>query len=257
MPKLVSIIVTCYNQEKYIADCLRSCAMQAYKDIEIIFVDDCSTDESYCKGITVIDDYPDIMKVIRHETNGGVSAARNTGISMAKGKYIMWFDGDDILLPKAVEIRAKYLDEHPNVSMVWANAYKINQERGNYDWSYDQCVAAYGSLEVYSRRLNNGTCLWRKEVFEKYGLYYERLRSKEDKEFLYRLGLHPCSPIERKIVAKKIDAFVMVYRRHPQSKHKARMADKKWLDETNTIFDKRIRHLRREGITKENTRFLE
>jgi hypothetical protein len=112
-----------------------------------------------------------------------------------------------------------------------------------------------GSLERYSRRLNAQTLLWRREVFAKYGGYYEKLRSKEDKELLYRLGLHPDSPLPTAIRATHIDVDCAIYRRHPDAKHKRRLADKKWSAETDKIFNARIKQLKKEGVTKDNTRF--
>ena len=94
MPE-ISIIIPVYNLEKYIRACLDSVIGQTYKDIEIIIVDDGSKDKSG----KICDEYAEKDKRIKviHKQNGGLSAARNTGLSEAKGKYIMLVDGDDFI----------------------------------------------------------------------------------------------------------------------------------------------------------------
>ena len=93
MGDLISVIVPVYNVEKYIKKCLDSIIYQTYKNIEIILVDDGSTDNS---GI-ICDVYKERDKRIKviHKKNNGVSAARNTGIENANGKWISFVDSDD------------------------------------------------------------------------------------------------------------------------------------------------------------------
>lgn len=102
MPDL-SVIVTIYNIEKYIDRCILSLIAQtSFNDIEIILVDDCSTDG--CPSIC--DKYSDIYSnvlTIHHKENQGLSMARNSGIEIASGKYIVFVDGDDYLEPDAYE----------------------------------------------------------------------------------------------------------------------------------------------------------
>lgn len=100
MPK-ISIIVPCYNVEKYLKKCLDSLVNQTYQDIEIIMVDDGSPDRS---GI-ICDEYAakdDRIKVI-HKLNGGVGAARNDGLKIASGDWVIFCDSDDWLEADALE----------------------------------------------------------------------------------------------------------------------------------------------------------
>jgi glycosyltransferase involved in cell wall biosynthesis len=218
---------------------------------EIIVVDDCSTDNSLEKLLA----YQDEIRIIVNAKNSGVAYSRNVGLGEALGKYVVFLDADDMLLPESMEKRFKYLEKHPEVDMVFGEAKKINADRKNYHWSWEKCIKKLDKLETYSRKMNAQTLMWRKEVFQKYGGYYEALRSKEDKELLFRLGVHPDSPFKKKIRVKKLKDFMAVYRRHPDAKHKKRIADKKWKKETDRIFDARIKQLKKEGITQENTRF--
>lgn len=101
MKGLVSIVVPVYNVKKYLDECMESIVNQTYRDIEIILVDDGSTDGSgeKCEEWGQKDSR---IKVI-HQTNGGLSAARNTGIDAASGEYIAFIDSDDYFELNAIE----------------------------------------------------------------------------------------------------------------------------------------------------------
>ena len=96
----VSVIVPIYNSEKFLCECVESICQQTYVDLEVILVDDGSTDSSgtICDKLAMSD--PRIRVV--HTPNSGVSAARNTGIDMASGSYMMFVDSDDAIHPEMV-----------------------------------------------------------------------------------------------------------------------------------------------------------
>lgn len=101
MKKLVTIIVPIYNVEKYLNECIESILNQTYKNIEVVLVDDGSTDNSD----EIIDEYTkkDSRIVAIHKKNEGVSSARNDGLKIARGEYICFADADDILMEDYVE----------------------------------------------------------------------------------------------------------------------------------------------------------
>lgn len=92
---LVSIIVPVYNVEHYVGECLASIRAQTYAHLEILLVEDCSTDGSL-KALEPHLKDPRV-RLIRHERNGGLSAARNTGIEATSGDYVMFVDSDDVV----------------------------------------------------------------------------------------------------------------------------------------------------------------
>lgn len=125
VPSKVSVIVPVYNVENYLAKCLDSLIRQTHQNIEILVVNDGSTDRSE----EVIHDYarkyPDKIKAFRKE-NGGLSDARNFGIDTATGDYIGFVDSDDYVNPSMFEEMAGLAEKH-NAEMVICNIRKVNQ----------------------------------------------------------------------------------------------------------------------------------
>lgn len=99
----ISVIIPMYNNEKYMRRCIDSVLAQTLKDIEIIIVDDASTDKTW-KMLNFY--YMNVHKIkkVRHKTNLGTSASRNTGIKLAQGEYITWVDHDDYIEPTYLEV---------------------------------------------------------------------------------------------------------------------------------------------------------
>lgn len=105
LPK-VSIVIPVYNVEPYIEECLQSVMRQSYRgEIECILIDDCGTDNSMGIAVQLIEEYngPIDIKVMHHEHNQGLSAARNTGIDAACGDYIYFLDSDDWISDDCIE----------------------------------------------------------------------------------------------------------------------------------------------------------
>lgn len=137
MPK-VSIVVPVYNVMPYLVDTMKSLTEQTMQDIEIIAVDDCSSDDSY-QQLTAWADQDARIQVIRHETNSSTLQARKTGVLAATGEYLMFVDGDDELLPEACE-RAYAAIVEAQVDMVEFGREMINvggfsEERFNTEWN--------------------------------------------------------------------------------------------------------------------------
>ena len=100
----VTIIVPIYNVSAYIERCWESLVKQTYKDLEILFIDDCGTDDSVEKLQKLIDIHPGIYcKILHHDHNRGLSAARNTGLMAATGDYVYFLDSDDDITEDCIE----------------------------------------------------------------------------------------------------------------------------------------------------------
>jgi len=114
---MISVIIPIYNRANYIIDCIDSVLQQTYKDLEIIVVDDGSTDNLK----EVLSKYGDRIIYI-HKENGGVSSARNEGIRRCKGEYIAWLDSDDRWMPFKLELELGILSRLPeNVAFIYSD----------------------------------------------------------------------------------------------------------------------------------------
>ena len=110
METILSVIIPCYNDEKYIDECISSVLGQNIKNVEIILVDDASTDDTYdiCKAYERLYSF---IKLIHHSKNEGQESARNDGLSIAKGNWILFLDGDDLLGENSVNSVLTHIDE--------------------------------------------------------------------------------------------------------------------------------------------------
>ena len=126
MPEtIISIIIPIYNVQDYIIECLDSIASQTYTaGVECILVDDCGNDNS----MKMVNDYLDSYKgeidfrIVKHEHNRGLSAARNTGIMDAKGKYVLFVDSDDSISDQCLMYFMQVAQQYPEAQMIAAGA---------------------------------------------------------------------------------------------------------------------------------------
>lgn len=111
MQDLVSVIVPVYNAEKYVQDCIKSIVGQTYKNIELILVDDKSTDHSLAL-MHKMQECDTRIRIVCHECNSGPGATRNTGISCSLGKWIFFVDSDDIIQSDMIETMVSCAEEN-------------------------------------------------------------------------------------------------------------------------------------------------
>lgn len=126
MEYLISIIIPVYKVEKYILRCLHSVSNQTYTEgLECILVDDCGNDNSINLAKEFIDNYIGNIsfKILVHTQNKGLSAARNTGIKYASGKYLYFLDSDDEILPETIEKFNEYLNKWDEVDCLVGDVY--------------------------------------------------------------------------------------------------------------------------------------
>lgn len=130
MEELISVIVPVYGAENYLEKCVRAIMEQSYKQLEIILVDDKSPDNSgkICDALAEEDSR---ITVIHREKNGGISAARNSGIDIAKGKYIGFSDCDDYMHKQNFEVLHRLLSDH-NADIVVADYLEIEDTDNNH-----------------------------------------------------------------------------------------------------------------------------
>ena len=126
----VSVLVCCFNGMEVLPSCFDSLLDQTYKKLEIIFVDDGSTDGSYEFALDNTDRFEAVgmSLVCLRQKNQGVGYANAAGLLHANGEFISNFDIDDYLYPESILKRVEFLDSHPDISVVRTNGYKINKD---------------------------------------------------------------------------------------------------------------------------------
>src|SRR3990167_4869209 len=129
MSTKVSILICAYNEETKIARAVKSAIEQNFKpeDFEIIVVNDGSTDGTRKVLGTLLQLFPDRrLRVIDHEKNMGLSAAKNTGIAAALGVYVVYLDANDWFLRDSILILYDILSSNPDASFIWPDDYREN-----------------------------------------------------------------------------------------------------------------------------------
>jgi len=117
---MVTIILACYNQANFLADCIQSIQNQSFSDWECILVNDGSTDDtqkvlkSFCEE--------DARFQYIYQENQGVAVARNTGLQLARGEFIQFLDGDDMLQSSKLESQVAFLSHHTSVDIVYGSS---------------------------------------------------------------------------------------------------------------------------------------
>jgi glycosyltransferase involved in cell wall biosynthesis len=166
MPELVSIVIPVYNSEQFLKESLESIINQTYPNIEIICVDDGSTDNS----LKILKLYSDKIIIISQK-NQGLASALNVGIKQMKGKWFKWFSPDDMMYAHTIETLVDSAKKYPN-TIIYSN-WQIIDEHGNK--LRDFCESNYNELsnfEYYIRlldgqQINVNTSLVPSSLFEK------------------------------------------------------------------------------------------
>ncbi|HZB89950.1 MAG TPA: glycosyltransferase family 2 protein, partial [Stellaceae bacterium] len=181
---LVSVVIPAYNRAAFLRRAIDSVLRQSFGDFEIIVVDDGSTDGT---DAAVAEHADRRLRLLRHETNRGAAAARNTGIRAASGRLIAFLDSDDEWLPEKLARQVAAMQAAPTDVLLTTTGYFMVRERSRElrertpqsgDWRralLDGCVLSPGSTAMVDRR-----------AFDAHGFFDERLRRLEDWEWLLR-----------------------------------------------------------------------
>jgi glycosyltransferase involved in cell wall biosynthesis len=195
--------------------------------------------------------------VVDHGDNKGYSVAKNTGVEASTGDLITLLDADDMLTENSLTIRANYLKGHSEMGVHGA-AYVI---RGDDGAAYYKAREYKLGIGMRKDKIHAQTFMLRREVYKMYGLYDENLRSRSDNEFNRRL-IDVAGLTFKRIVPQPIDErhweFVLAYyRKHERSMVVYRKAHKDYNNEVTRVLEDAKAMRLREGITRENTKFLE
>ena len=180
---LVSVVIPCYNAERFLAETIESALAQTYRPIEVIVVDDGSSDNT----AQIAQSYP--TRFITQK-NGGVSAARNNGIRQSRGKYILFLDHDDRLLPQAVEIGVDLLERNPDCPMAVGEHRYIGPNGEALGHSGKCATGRDPYLMLLEHNFVETPCsaLHRRSSFSSVGMFDETLHGAEDHELYLRIA---------------------------------------------------------------------
>lgn len=184
---LISIIIPLYNKELFIERCLDSIFSQYNERLEVIVVNDGSTDSSP----NIVKNYTKGKVIFIDKENGGVSSARNAGISYAHGKWVMFMDADDYFLNGIFPSLFDSIQRYSQYSVLMAN-FRTKEFDGSVRNSMNfnkECVINKPLKLMWFRKIISrpGNTLIRKDAFDTIGKYDENLSYNEDQEFAIRL----------------------------------------------------------------------
>ena len=249
MTELISVIVPIYNTEKYLVECVESIREQTYSNIEIILVDDGSTDAS----IEICDEFSKKDSRVRvfHKENEGSAVAKNFGIQQSKGEYIILVDSDDIVSDKMIEVLYTHIKEK-NADIAIGNYYIYDESDKNfyfYVTDKDFSVEELAIQEIMNRqagdwRFNSSAFilptfkLIKKELFKE--VQFSNGRRFDDEATMHRFYL-----LASKIVF--INDNVYLYRRRSGSIMRSKF-DLSWARDLVEVFSKKISDLVLSGL---------
>ncbi len=172
---LISVIVPFYNAENFIAETVHSIQQQAYEPLQIIIINDGSTDNS----LKIIESFDTPMKIIS-QANAGPAQARNRGLQHAKGEFIAFLDADDLWPEGKLANQLAYLKSNEKVEAVWGRT----QYFGDFS-ERDLKLPLAEDRTAYSYQLGAG--FFRRSAFEKVGLFDGSFRYSEDYDWILRM----------------------------------------------------------------------
>jgi glycosyltransferase involved in cell wall biosynthesis len=188
MPATVSVIIPAYNQSRYLGQAIRSVLAQTYVSLEIIVVDDGSTDDTR----EVAASFTDARVRYVHQANRGLSAARNTGIRHARGELLTFLDSDDLFLETKLETLVGALEKNPALGFVAGGAILIDERGELVGEIFEERIPANLTDLLLGNPLHVGSVLLRREWQERAGFFDETLRSYEDWDMWLRLARLGC-----------------------------------------------------------------
>jgi alpha-1,3-rhamnosyltransferase len=211
MMPLVSVIMASYNHDGYVAESVLSIVNQSYAHLEIIVIDDGSTDNSPTLLSELSAEYG--FRLIR-QANSGIARTFNLGISLAKGKYICLTSSDDVWTKEKIRTQVEFMENNPDVAVCGGRAKLMNEKREVMDinWFGYSGVLTFDKLFIFGERLPAFTAMIRSDVLADVGSYDPALLV-EDLAMWLKIA-HKGYPIVL------LDNLLGYYRVHPTNLHK-------------------------------------
>lgn len=186
--ELVSVVIPAYNSAEFIRQCIESVLAQTYRVVEVVVLDDGSTDNT----ASICEEFGSSVNLFRQE-NSGRGSARNMGVSKANGKYLAFLDHDDLLLPHSIHDRVEFLKKHLEVGWVFSDAVEFD-DSGNLRLFLGQFPWLNLNEDIFIQLLRGcfpltSTVMIRRSVMDFVGGFNTSLNYGEDLELFLRLAL--------------------------------------------------------------------
>lgn len=199
----VSVIIPAYNAEAFISQTIESVLAQTYQQLEIIVVDDGSTDGT-CR---ILQRYGDCIRFL-HQENKGVSEARNAGVAIATGEYIALLDHDDLWLPEKLDKQIKILDADSDVALVYSDCHRIDIN-GKLLFKKFDILRPHRGRVLAELFLENfipcPTAVIRKQVLEKVGFFRPDLCFVEEYDLFLKVAeLYPIDFVDAPLAKYRV-----------------------------------------------------
>ncbi len=181
----VSVVIPAYNYGRYVVDAVESAFAQTHAPLEVIVVDDGSTDDTRER----LRPYASRIRLV-HQENRGAAAALNRGIQLAQGEWIAWLSADDAFLPTKLEDQLAHAQRHPEDRLIYTDWCSVDAQ-GRVTQMYRLPSLPRRELVSFLFRycaINGSTTLIRRECFQTHGLFAEDLRQAHDWDMWLRLA---------------------------------------------------------------------
>ncbi len=194
---LVSVVIPCFNGETFLKAAIESALAQSYPRVEIIVVDDGSTDRSG----EIARSFP--VRYI-HQPNRGLTASRNLGIQESRGSYLVFLDADDRLMPKAIEAGLRVLARHPECALTVGDHLFVSEDGSYLASSRKSFLPAhhYEALLKSNYFEMISSILFRRSIFDQVGRFDAELRVAEDYDLYLRIARDHAICFHRAVVAE-------------------------------------------------------
>lgn len=186
---LVSIIIPCYNVELFIEECLSSAYSQSYTNIEVLAIDNNSTDSTYTKLLELQQSkYPNL--IVLQELKKGACAARNKGLTVANGVWIQFLDADDLLQPEKITHQVSLIENSKSDNVAFVSGAYFSQNSEGTIYKTISIGTNHPIVNVFVRESGN-TCsnLFSKKWLQKVKDWDEELTSSQETDLMLRLVL--------------------------------------------------------------------
>jgi glycosyltransferase involved in cell wall biosynthesis len=225
-PGLVSVVMPTYNNAEFLRESVEAALGQTYPEVEVVVVVDGSTDET----ADLLASFGNRITVCTLANSGGPSRPRNIGVAKARGEFIAFCDGDDVMAPSAVADAIQIFQDFPDVALTWADCQTINIDgkvlkqsvlleyqdfRANLNPTFHPDVSLLEGSDIYTCLLRGlflgiSAVVVRKEILAEVGRFDESLKNSDDREMWFRIARAGFKFAFR-------DKVLFSYRQHPHS----------------------------------------